>query len=518
MGAAETRTPARGPDHADGVDEPDVHALELAFVVLAVVVSLVFRFVTRSPMWLDEALSVNIARLPVGDIFDALRHDGHPPLYYVVLHYWMEIFGEGDQAVRALSGVFSVATLPLAWLAGRRRGGEVGGALVLLVTAVAPFSLRYATEARMYSLVALLMLGAWLVADDLRSSPSRSRWLLLALLTGASLLTHYWAIYAGIAAVVLLAWRWWRADERAAALRVGSSLAAGVVCFLPWLGAFLYQAAHTGTPWGSAARPTQAVMELAVGIGGGAFPEGTLFGMTVLFAVAVGLLAVERGRSTMVLDLRTASTVRPEVALALLTLTVGLTAGALSGGAFIARYAAGLIALLFVAAGIGLSMLPRPWPLRVVVVGLVGLSAVGAAKNVTDSRTQGESIAEALNAAAAPGDVVAFCPDQIGPSTLRSLEPGVDAVAIPTLDRPDRIDWVDYGDRNRSADPSALATSLLERAGDGVVWLVFADGYRTYEELCIGVLTELTTQRPERSVAQSAKPVGEPSTLYRFDP
>ena len=99
-----------------------------AAVVVLVAVGVVPRFVQRSPLWLDEALSVNIASLPVGDLLEALRHDGHPPLYYLLLHVWMEVFGEGDVAVRALSGVISVATLPLAWVAGRRLAGPSGRA------------------------------------------------------------------------------------------------------------------------------------------------------------------------------------------------------------------------------------------------------------------------------------------------------------------------------------------------------------------------------------------------------
>ena len=43
---------------------------------------------SRSDLWLDEALSVNIARLPLGDLRAALQRDGAPPLYYVLLHVW----------------------------------------------------------------------------------------------------------------------------------------------------------------------------------------------------------------------------------------------------------------------------------------------------------------------------------------------------------------------------------------------------------------------------------------------
>ena len=100
------------------------HGVAPVVVGAVVVAGVVLRFVQRSPLWLDEALSVNIARLPLGDLLEALRHDGHPPLYYLLLHGWMEVVGEGDVAVRALSGVFAVATLPLAWIAGRRLAGR----------------------------------------------------------------------------------------------------------------------------------------------------------------------------------------------------------------------------------------------------------------------------------------------------------------------------------------------------------------------------------------------------------
>src|SRR3954453_11907363 len=84
-----------------------------AVVVLAI--SLVARFVAPPALWLDEAQSVAIARLPVPGLLAALRQDGSPPLYYLLLHYWMEGFGSGAVAVRGLSGVISVLTLPLIW-------------------------------------------------------------------------------------------------------------------------------------------------------------------------------------------------------------------------------------------------------------------------------------------------------------------------------------------------------------------------------------------------------------------
>ena len=134
---------------SDATDAPHVDRLLQALVALAVVVGVVLRFLPRSGLWLDEALSANIASLPLGDIPDALRRDGHPPLFYVLLHFWQSLGGDGDEWLRAMSGVVSLLTLPVMYLAGRRVGERLGsgpgrlgaqrtGLIALAVTAVMP--------------------------------------------------------------------------------------------------------------------------------------------------------------------------------------------------------------------------------------------------------------------------------------------------------------------------------------------------------------------------------------------
>lgn len=510
------------PAPADPATRPDDERpgrADVLAVGAVVAVAVVARFVTTSPLWLDEALSVNIAALPLAEIPGALRQDGHPPLYYLLLHGWMEVFGSGDAAVRALSGLWSIAALPLAWIAGRRRAGRPGGLAVLLLTAVSPYSVRYATETRMYAMVWVLALAGWLLADDLRRRPSRRRWTALAIVTGAALLTHYWAIYLGGAAVVALAVWWWRggADQRRAALRIGSALAAGTIAFLPWLPSFLHQAAHTGTPWGTASRPARALTELAGGLGGGErFPESPVFGWTVLVLALLGLLVVRTGDRQLVLDLRSGRTVRAEMAVVGLTLALGLAAGLVSSSTFVARYAAVFLPLLLIAAGVGLARLPPRAPRRVVAAGLVALAAFGIAANVIDDRTQGDEFAEAITARGGTDDLVAFCPDQLGPSTLRELPDSFGAVGLPALERPDRIDWVDYADRQDAADPAAVADAVLQRAGGGDVWLVYNSSYRTYEGFCERVFERLSTARSTELVVPHRSDVFENAALYRF--
>lgn len=501
-------------------DPPQPTGLEVRIVAAAVAVSMVARFATRSPLWLDEALSVHIAELGVGDLLDALRRDGHPPLYYLLLHGWIDLFGTGDVAVRALSGIFSLAVLPLAWVAGRRRAGVAGGLAVLLLTAIAPFSIRYATETRMYSLLMVLVLSGWLLADDLRRGPDRRRWIALAVVTGMALLTHYWAMYVGAAAVGVLAWRWWRRGERVVALRIGSALAAGTVAFLPWLGSFLFQVRNTGTPWGTATRPTRALVDIAVSLGGvGTNPEAVLFGGAVLALAAVATVVSATGAHRMELDLRTVPGVRGEMTVALATLTIGLLVGGLTAATFQGRYGATFLPLVLIAAGVGLVRLPGRAARSVVATGLMLLAGVGIVLNAVDDRTQGGEFASTIAGQGAAGDVVAFCPDQLGPSTVRELPARFDAVGIPAFDDPRFVDWVDYADRNRSADPEVVTRDLLARAGDRGIWLVQNPTYRTYEDLCDGILVRLAAARPQNGVATELRTdVGENATLYVFRP
>jgi mannosyltransferase len=89
------------------VDTPP-HGWPLVTVaVVSSVLGVVLRLMPRSALWLDEALSVNIASLPLGDIPSALERDGHPPLYYFLLHFWLEL-GSSDWWVRTLSAIVSV--------------------------------------------------------------------------------------------------------------------------------------------------------------------------------------------------------------------------------------------------------------------------------------------------------------------------------------------------------------------------------------------------------------------------
>jgi 4-amino-4-deoxy-L-arabinose transferase-like glycosyltransferase len=500
--------------------------LLVALVLLTAVFAVIVRFVTTSPLWLDEALSVDIAALPAGDIRAALEHDGHPPFFYLLLHGWMRWFGDGDVAVRALSGIFGVAALPLAWLAGRRVGGARVAWGTVFALALSPFAVRYATEARMYALLMVLVLVGHLLvrrAVDERQAPT-ARLAGLALVTALLLWTHYWSGYVVLAVVATLAW-WGRrvgSVERSVAVRIGAAGAVGAACFAPWLPTLLEQAAHTGTPWAGAARPTVIVDETLEAFGGGDFAEAGLLGAAVVVLFLLGLTGRRDGDGVR-LGPPESGTVTGEGSVVVLTFAIGALAGFVGSTTYAPRYAAVVFPLVALVVGRGLAVLPRRVAPAAAVTVLAVLGVAGIGVNIVEDRTQAGVIAAAVATSATAADVVVVCPDQLGPAVRRALdETGLTALAVlayPALGDGRFVDWSDYEERNDAADPAAVASRVLATVpADAAVWVVWNGSYKTFEGDCEALLDGLATARgPFRAVVAADDDYFEHADLVVFE-
>jgi mannosyltransferase len=483
----EAEAPARAASSGDGGAEAERRSPArwvVAAVVAVVVAGVVLRFIAVSEMWLDEALSVNVARLPLRDIPEWLRHDGAPPLYYFLLHFWTDVFGTSNFAVRSLSAVFSVATLPAAWFAGRRIAGRTGAWIALLVMASSPFAIQFATEARMYSLVMLLVTLGYLAVRRLLERPSLGRQAVVALVTGLLLYTQYWSLYLIAVVGALLVWQAWRGrepDQHHAARAGVVALTAGVITFLPWVPTFLYQSAHTGTPWGDPIFITASFAFALRDFAGGERSEAyaVLVILIMLTIVAVCGRAIDRYRIE--LDVRTRPGARGEAFVWVATLLLGGALAFVTNGTFAGRYASVLYPLFVLVVVYGITVFTDT-RVRAILLAAVVLVGLGSASRIGfGDRTEAANVADVIRARARPGDVVLYCPDQLGPSVSRLLSGmrGLDQLTFPRGDRPELVDWVDYKERRSRVNPNAFAQMVADRAGPGrTIWYVIASQYR----------------------------------------
>ncbi|WP_166217904.1 glycosyltransferase family 39 protein [Pseudomonas atagonensis] len=158
-----------------------------------------FYDLTAAAIWGDEGSSLLLANYSLGDIWNHAAFDVHPPLYFMLLHGWIGLFGDGILAIRSLSALAGIAAVGVGvWLVDRlatRRAAMIAGVLLALL----PTAVRYSQEVRMYSLLGLLLLGATLALVYWLRKPQRKRYLVLyALLMSAALYTHYFAVLAAL--------------------------------------------------------------------------------------------------------------------------------------------------------------------------------------------------------------------------------------------------------------------------------------------------------------------------------
>jgi hypothetical protein len=244
---------------------------------------------------------------------------------------------------------------------------------------------------------------------------------------------------------------------------------------------------------------------------------GAVLGLAyyVLAALAVfGQAAPGRG---IVLRRPTRRTPAALLGLAFVTMLAGAVVSATLGSAYASRYSMVALVPFLLAAAAGVSAVPanRRVP---VVAAVAALGFAVAATYPAHLRSQSGQVAAALTRAR-PGDVVVFCPAQLGPAVHRLTHAGRQVV-YPTLGSPAMVDWVDYKRRNEAADPRQFVHNVLRMAGPrSSVWLVYASGYPTFGDNCARLYYQLTAARGRPQVPVHLKSsVAEHERLAVFAP
>ena len=481
--------------------------LALLLAWLVILAGVVGRFLAPGGLWLDEALSVNIASLPLQQVPGALVQDGSPPLYYLLLHYWMLAFGQSDFAVRALSGVISTATLPFLWAAGERAGGRRTAWAALLLGASSPWAIYYATDTRMYSLMAFEAIVWYLVVRRALELPSRGRLAWVAVVTAALMYTHYWDLYLVAVGGMWLVWRSWTESRTGAHVPYASPGAArkllwamviGVAVWLPWSPVFVFQALHTGTPWTNPPGPEDLLS--VFGFFSGPGPWGELLTFTLFGLVGLGLFAKPGpNAASVVMEVRAQPRARFVSLLVAGSLGVAVVAGMVTGAAFDNRYVAVVFPLFIVLCALGVTAFSS----RRVSAGLLAAACIAglftAQQQNSVPRTQAVQVAADLNAQAQAGDVVVYCPDQLGPAVDRLLTvPGVLQLTYPRMIGPARVDWVDYVWRIQHTVVGTFASEVWDRVSPGgTLWLVWRNGYQGFGSSCGNLASWLQMLSPD---------------------
>ena len=170
---------------------------------LLLAAAFVLRLVTlaRKSLWIDEMATLQIASGSPWDIVANPIGDPHPPLYYLLMHYWIRL-GQSELVMRlpsALGGALSVLLLYALMRWWGQRWAALTAALLLVI---APMHVWYSQDARMYALVCLWGLASALALTWAIRTNSVFAWGAWVLATTAGLYTHYSMLLVVLAEVV----------------------------------------------------------------------------------------------------------------------------------------------------------------------------------------------------------------------------------------------------------------------------------------------------------------------------
>ena len=121
----------------------------------------------------------------------ALEDPQHPPFYFLIARFWMQVFGSSLTASRLLPALFSLLSLPLMYGLGLQLFGSRQVALLATaLLAVSPFDVLFAQTARQYSLLTVIVIGSsFFLLSAVRSQTWRS-WGLYTLSATLGLYIH----------------------------------------------------------------------------------------------------------------------------------------------------------------------------------------------------------------------------------------------------------------------------------------------------------------------------------------
>lgn len=246
--------------------------------------------------WQDEGLTPLRSGYPLAEILSnritiqgTETLDTHPPLYFLILHYGRQLWGESDFAYRYLSVIASVLLVPLLYQFGRRLFDQKAGLVAALLATVNPLHIWYSREARMYTLLVLFSaLASYMLWRALAGKHLVRLFILYILFATMAFLTHYTAAFLIAFQVPFWIWILWQKGQRRLIL-IGTTAALLIVIpFLPQTVPRLFTGAESNYFFVS---PLIMLQDVVHGFGMGTTVQFSQLGIRLLdVAVAIVLI------------------------------------------------------------------------------------------------------------------------------------------------------------------------------------------------------------------------------------
>jgi Dolichyl-phosphate-mannose-protein mannosyltransferase len=179
--------------------------------------------------WFDELATVTTIDVPDWHtVLHKTAEDNQPPLYNSIAFAWTKAFGFSEIIVRSLSLLIGLAALLTPWLA-RTSLTRSDKLLNFVILCLMPLPIRYAQEARNYSLLFLLSSACLYSYYEIIVAKTRRPQILFHASLIALAFSHIFGLMLAVSFLAVMFWRERRATWRLGIIVYAAALSAAIV-------------------------------------------------------------------------------------------------------------------------------------------------------------------------------------------------------------------------------------------------------------------------------------------------
>ena len=171
-----------------------IYYLPIFFILLGFVLKGLF--LGSNSLGGDEPFSVYHSQQSLSNLFAIFEKENNPPLHFLLLHYWIKLFGISEISVRIPSLIFSAFTVLFIYRIGLRFFNLRVAIISSTIFTFSTYQVLYAHEARAYALMGFLTSVSMFYYLEIIHSKIRNKWKLFWFFLVNTLLiyTHFFGV------------------------------------------------------------------------------------------------------------------------------------------------------------------------------------------------------------------------------------------------------------------------------------------------------------------------------------
>ena len=122
----------------------------LSYIIFTILSLFSISLIFNNNIWFDEAYTLSLIQHNYSEVIEILKSDMHPPLYFISLKFFCEIFGYSILVTKIFSVLGYIATLLLGCTVIKKHFGSDTSVVYILTIGAIPMSLYFSVQQRSY--------------------------------------------------------------------------------------------------------------------------------------------------------------------------------------------------------------------------------------------------------------------------------------------------------------------------------------------------------------------------------